>query len=274
MQAQRPKHLYTDYGSRLRDLAAAASLMQEHGAGVVDPAEALQRLAATLPEHHWLSTQELAWLAMAARGLNVGGTMLLSLDGAEARDYEGELRLDPPTDPDQPWVINGGEAPVWVTVTADGTPMGEAQAQANGLEIRREILHLDGSPVAGELAQGEPLIVLLEGQARTGMEHRALIVDALPAGLEVDNPRLADARGQDAFDWLPELSVTRHIEPLDDRFVAALDLDEEHTTFRVAYLARAVTPGEYALPPVTVEDMYRPQYRGQSDSGKLLISQQ
>jgi uncharacterized protein YfaS (alpha-2-macroglobulin family) len=43
--------------------------------------------------------------------------------------------------------------------------------------------------------------------------------------------------------------------------VAALKL-RAGSTARVFYLVRAVTPGNYTVPPPLVEDMYRPDLRG------------
>ncbi len=52
----------------------------------------------------------------------------------------------------------------------------------------------------------------------------------------------------------------RHIEFRDDRFVAALAVDTYRPTMLI-YLARAVTPGRYQLPPPQVESMYVPEWR-------------
>ncbi|MDX1341527.1 MAG: hypothetical protein R3227_04210, partial [Reinekea sp.] len=44
----------------------------------------------------------------------------------------------------------------------------------------------------------------------------------------------------------------------DDRYVAAVSLVPYNAT-TLFYLARAVTPGTYALPNSYIEDMYRPE---------------
>jgi uncharacterized protein YfaS (alpha-2-macroglobulin family) len=61
-------------------------------------------------------------------------------------------------------------------------------------------------------------------------------------------------------------------DALDDRFVAALDLGGDERGFRLAYLARAVNPGSYRLPPPEVEDMYKPRYRGRGKAGWLQVA--
>ncbi|MET1027937.1 MAG: hypothetical protein ABWY00_12270, partial [Dongiaceae bacterium] len=42
--------------------------------------------------------------------------------------------------------------------------------------------------------------------------------------------------------------------------------------FTLAYLARVVTPGKYKVPAVTIEDMYKPEFRAQGDTGKMVIT--
>ena len=56
-----------------------------------------------------------------------------------------------------------------------------------------------------------------------------------------------------------------------DRFVAALDLKPEQPAFRLVYLVRAVTPGDYAMPGAYVEDMYSPNLFARGPAGRLVV---
>src|SRR5690606_33143804 len=96
----------------------------------------------------------------------------------------------------------------------------------------------------------------------------ALLTDLLPAGLEIENFNLGDAKqwadvvvGGIEINDRSDAADVEHEEFHDDRYVAALDLDAGRAA-RVFYLVRAVTPGTYTVPPPMVEDMYRPQIRG------------
>ena len=44
------------------------------------------------------------------------------------------------------------------------------------------------------------------------------------------------------------------------------------TSATVAYMVRAVTPGEFIHPAATVEDMYRPERYARSAAGKLTVT--
>ncbi len=52
----------------------------------------------------------------------------------------------------------------------------------------------------------------------------------------------------------------QHMEFRDDRFVAALPVNEG-VNATLVYMARAVTPGTYKVPAPQVESMYVPQWR-------------
>ena len=58
----------------------------------------------------------------------------------------------------------------------------------------------------------------------------------------------------------------------DDRYVAALDLTTGVKDFTLAYVVRAVTPGEFNYPALVVEDMYEPETTGRTAIGKLVGS--
>jgi uncharacterized protein YfaS (alpha-2-macroglobulin family) len=62
----------------------------------------------------------------------------------------------------------------------------------------------------------------------------------------------------------------KHVEFRDDRFVAAVRLDPVPRYFvgtggggmHLFYRARVVTPGQFIIPPLYAEDMYRPNIFG------------
>jgi uncharacterized protein YfaS (alpha-2-macroglobulin family) len=111
------------------------------------------------------------------------------------------------------------------------------------------------------------LVAALRVEAREAMPD-ALLVDLLPAGLEIENLNLTDpAQWADVVIEGVTLSdrgdhaEKLHEEYRDDRYVAALKLYAGQPA-QLFYLVRAVTPGTYGVPPPQVEDMYRAELRG------------
>ena len=107
----------------------------------------------------------------------------------------------------------------------------------------------------------------------------ALVVDLLPAGLELENQNLANSSAslqengevvQNLLNQMQQADI-QHIEFRDDRFVAAVAISEGQPVTLV-YLARAVTPGTYQVPQPQVESMYVPQWRATgAASGPLTV---
>jgi hypothetical protein len=102
----------------------------------------------------------------------------------------------------------------------------------------------------------------------------------LPAGLEIESFVLSDKE----FAWLGKPVKVRVREKRDDRVVIAFDRypghgeydpdereREDGKSFTVAYVARAVTLGDFILPGGQVEDMYRPQILATTAAGRLAI---
>jgi uncharacterized protein YfaS (alpha-2-macroglobulin family) len=264
-----------DYGSLIRDLAAIATLMLETKGSGQNPAAVLQRVAALQAQSAWLSTQEQAWLLLAAHAAagSVGGGMTLTVDGAE-RQLARPLYLRPSAAELARGfsVRNAGKSPIFTGQTLIGSPAKDLPAASSGFALSRQFFTLDGTATKlDKVRQSDLFVVLLKGRMAGEFKRRAMVIDLLPAGFEVENARLAGAHGAESFGWLPELTRTRYSEYLDDRFVAALDLDPDNREFAVAYLVRAVTPGTYKLPAAQVEDMYDPATRARTAPGSVTV---
>lgn len=122
----------------------------------------------------------------------------------------------------------------------------------------------DAEPAHGRRAACEP--------DRTGGGTSLLLVDHLPAGFEIDNPRIVAGGETGNLKWIGQTTGTAHTEFRDDRFVAAFDRSEnEKGIITVAYIVRAVSPGRYAHPPAIIEDMYRPDRFARTEAGMVEV---
>ncbi len=269
---------WTDYGTKLRDDAALVALMAESNLAATDLMKtSVERLLLDFADSRHLSTQEMAWLLLASQGLIAdAGTIRLAVDGqalpggTEAfsrRIMPGKGGAESLT------VENRGKDPLYQVVTVAGIPDAPLPAEENGFVIRRRVFDLKGVPAALEtMKQGESYLVLLEGRATDKRNHRALLVDLLPAGWEIENAALGQGEPLESFPWLEELTEAEHREARDDRFVAAIDLTAKQNRFRTAYIVRAVTPGSFVLPGSYVEDMYQPDLSARGAAGRVAIA--
>jgi len=207
-------------------------------------------------------------------------------------------------------VTNNGEAATDAVVTVIGASLTAEPPVSKGFKIERSYYTFDGKPVdlskitsgtGGELRQNDRLVVVLKLESDED-SGRVLLVDRLPAGLEIENPHLVDSGDIKTLDWLKSTLRPEHTEFRDDRFVAAFNLsgntssssDSEESdssastddtpkeadpnapaaSATVAYIVRAITPGKFVYPAATVEDMYRPERYARTASGKLTVSAQ
>jgi alpha-2-macroglobulin len=255
-----------DYGTGLRDLAAIVVLMKESG---LLP-ERLARLTQGLPGAdllpNALSTQEQAWMAAAAATLGRDGRPVrVELDGQTLSGPIVAARLDGPAA-----ARNLTERAVWQSVSVSGVPADALPAARQGMRASRRFLALDGTPLnLDQLRQNTEFVLLLEGQAETRQEHRALAMQGLPAGWEI-TARLPSG-AVPGMPWLGTLSPTEAQPAADDRFVVAVALTEQRPAFRVAARVRAVTPGLFELPGADLADMYRPGIFARQAVGRIRV---
>jgi alpha-2-macroglobulin len=263
-----------DYGSTLRDAAAVVMLAAEGNAPQPTLAAAVQKVEAARDAAVYTSTQENAWMVLAARA--IGKEARLSLDvGGEARQgplYRtvrgGELQAGPLK------VTNTGDALVRAVVSVSGAPVTPEPAADKGFKIERLYYTLDGKPADPARArQNQRFAVVLKVTEPTPQYGRVIVADYLPAGFEIDNPRLVSSGDVGTLNWIRDAAEPVYSEFRDDHFGAAFNRDSKSpAVFTVAYVVRAVSPGAYVLPQAFVEDMYRPDRYGRTSTGTVAIA--
>ena len=263
-----------DYGSTLRDAAALITLASEAGGSRPTITSAVTRVEQVRALAPYTSTQEQAWLVLAARALSkdVGG---MAID-ANGEQRKGSLyRNVRASELEQPFrVTNTGDTPLQAVVSVTGSPIVPEPAADRGFKIERLFHTLSGEPIDPSKAkQNQRFVVVLkitEGQPQFG---RIIVADYLPAGFEIDNPRLVSSGDTGTLSWIADAVAPVHSEFRDDRFSAAFDRgSRDKPVFTVAYVVRAVSQGRYVLPQAHVEDMYRPDRFGRTGTGTIEIA--
>ncbi len=261
-----------DYGSALRDAAALVSLASEGNAPRATVTQAVQRVEVARGLTPYTSTQENAWLVLAARAL-AKETMTLDVDGAPIktalyRSYKAAEMASKPIK-----ITNTGDAPVQAVVSVTGAPVTPEPAASNGFKIERSYFTLDGKPAdPAHARQNDRFAVVLKiTEAKPEYGH-IMVADYLPAGFEIDNPHLVSSGDTGTLDWIEDGQAPVNTEFRDDRFTAAIDrAAKDKAVFTVAYVVRAVSPGKYILPQAYVEDMYNPSRYGRSSTGRVEV---
>lgn len=307
----------SDYGSTLRDGAALLTLAAETGIAKSDEPKLASVIAKAYETRSYTSTQEQAWMLLAANALNdeakasslaingapVTGPILRGLSAAELKN--GALTIN-----------NNGEAAVDAVISVIGAALTPEPAVSKGFSIDRAAYTLDGKKVDLKSLSGGKVgvkqndrFVMTVTVSSDEPGGRVMVVDRLPAGFEIENPRLVESGAIKGLDWLKSTVSPEHTEFRDDRFVAAFnfanarnDASSEEAdgeghgddapaaadatnapegvaspkapaiTATVAYIVRAVTPGTFVHPAATVEDMYRPERYARTAAGTLSVA--
>jgi uncharacterized protein YfaS (alpha-2-macroglobulin family) len=167
-------------------------------------------------------------------------------------------------------VPSKGEGKLWLILVSegvretDGAPYG-----GEGLKLERRWLDAAGNEIGGAAAGGASALsgvklgdlayveLTLHNTSGERMSNIAL-VDRIPAGWEIENPRLG--RSDATPEWVDEerLWAADHLDLRDDRLEVFGELQKAEIR-QVVYAVRAVTAGKFQLPTADAEAMYDPR---------------
>jgi hypothetical protein len=263
-----------DYGSAVRDTAMAYALLYRHQVNLPRRENLVQDLAGLLGQRQYHSTQERLALFLAARAagdrtdapwqaaVTTGSaTENIKASTAEQRSFSAATLKRGIS------VANKGKDVLFAEVSVEGYAVKPPTPKDDRIGLERTWWTADGQPVTGrQFKTGDMLIVRVKVQSKQRIKD-ALVVERVPAGMEVENLNLS--QGVQASDFtVDKVNVAeamadariKHREFRDDRFVAAADLRDG--PLHLFYVLRVVTPGTYTVPAPYAEDMYRPDVRG------------
>lgn len=265
-------------GSGLRDRALTALVLLASMPDDPRLPDLMNRLGQDLGANVWYSTQETS-LGFMALGKYLSGRdddrpFAGSMTWAGgARDFD-ETRLLVVRDIAAAGAIELSKTPaarvVYAGVLTSGTPHRDAHApRSEGLAVEQTFLDEGGRPLdLAAVRQGQLVVMKTRVRSTTGRVDNVVVQSLLPAGLEVENPRLATT---ERLDWMQEEKTLDGYQDLrDDRILVFTDLRDGGWRVRHAVL-RAVTPGTFACPPVQAEAMYVPSLRASGPVGEIRV---
>ena len=271
---------YDNYGSQLRDVAAALTMQPSVFTSSNEAMRALELMSDLYTAKRYTSTQEKAWLLRAALSVfegtddtmnfSVGGKLILQ-DKPYARTFRnatlknmGDVILK----------NNDAAAPLFVTQTVSGIPASPLKPSKNGFSITREYFNEKGEPTdPAQVVQGTRMIVKLSVTHTENFEKRALVVDLLPAGFEIEPASIGGLTKTLLDKHFKKRDTPVFKAERDDRYVAAYDLPKDEGAISSVYVVRATTPGTFVHPAPFVEDMYKPEYSAIGEMDSVTISE-
>ena len=275
-----------DYGTNLRDAALIYVLLQKHELNPDGRENLVTQVAGEMERKRYLSTQEKLAVFLLGRSFANQETGEWAAEIAGISETPSSRRAPgSSTASDQPVggkgtqfvALSAGELStgvklknthkerLFVELNLAGNPAKMPDARRDVFNLKREWYTADGHPVGDRALQvGESLIVRLNVKTR-GRYANALVVDYVPAGVEIENANLVQGEqstleigGVDVRQAMLDPRI-KHQEFRDDRFVAAVRSEGEMNLF---FRVRVVTPGRFVVPPTYAEDMYQPMIYG------------
>ncbi len=140
-----------------------------------------------------------------------------------------------------------------------------------GIRVKRRYLDIDGNPLDyTAVKRGSLVVAEITMHALNKNLDNVIIDDMLPAGFEIENPRL-QSRAQ--IGWVQKKKkdfYQDYMDIRDDRLLLYVSL-QRYKPATFYYSLRAVTCGNFALPPISAECMYDPTYTSVQSSGTITV---
>jgi len=269
----------TTFASEMRDKSMELLAMTKMSVEPSLMAQKAQELVQYLEGSPHSTTQEMAFIATALGEYFKG--MEADISGASAKiECTGKSAVIKGRDSFQhQWqgdvencmVWNNGLSNIYINLVREGIPAKPEDAQiSNGVSVKRVIYSQEGNLNAEQIfKQGKCYIICWEIQCPATIKN-LIIADLLPAGFEIENPRLDTSSIPQAKLAAPLTPF--HFEIRDDRAIAAFD-ELGKGAYKYYYVVRAVTPGKYVHPPLQADCMYNPSIRASIPASEIEVKE-
>ncbi len=167
-------------------------------------------------------------------------------------------------------MVTSGEGTCFYYWQASGIPVANVAPEFDrGIKVRREYLDEDGSPVdLTKIKLGSRIVGVITAEAIEKSLSNVVINDLLPAGFEIENPRLKTTA---RLSWIPARGASIDFQDIrDDRLLIFATLSPGQP-LKFYYSLRAVCAGVFKLPPIAAECMYNPLIAGSASSGLVTV---
>jgi uncharacterized protein YfaS (alpha-2-macroglobulin family) len=269
------RELDGSFSSPIRDEALALNALFEADPNNPQVASIARQLSRQVKAEHYMNTQESAFallslgkIARRARASTVTAT--LSAAGKPLGKFDGKDLTVANVANYQLLLKAIGAGQLYYFWQMEGISAGgRVHEEDSYLKVRRQFLNRDGQPISPTGIRQNDLVVVkitLQAADAAGEVKNVAITDLLPAGLEIENPRLGpqrEVKGTEAA------STPDYLDVRDDRINLFTTASTSPKTFY--YLARAVSKGTFKLGPVSADAMYNAEYHSYNGAGIVRV---
>ncbi len=260
------------YASPIRNLALTLETLLDTDPGNGQIPTMARQLSGAIKQNQYLNTQEAAFAFLALGKLakqNAGSTASASvlLGSKSLGSFSGTDLVLKRVPTGQPITLKtAGSGNLYYFAQSEGVPTsGLIADEDNGLQVRRAYLNRNGEPMTS-IRQNDLVVVEITVSSAGPTVENVVVTDLLPAGFEIENPRLTEARD---MPWLPKATQPDYFDVRDDRINFYTNATREGKVFY--YLVRAVSRGKFVVGPVSADAMYNGELRSYSGKGVVVV---
>ena len=264
--------------SPIRDKAIALNALIETNPDHPQVGVLTRHLQQDFRKQRYLSTQERAFTMLAfgkvAKAANQGNVQAtLVSNGKTIGTFKGDDLVLSYGD------INAKE--VQVKTTGDGklfyfwnmegmSADGDYPEEDSFLKIRKTFYDRFGRVIENNQFEQNDLVVVKLSLLSTGSNNveNVVVSDILPAGFEIENPRISDI--PDA-EWIENAATPEHTDFRDDRVHIYTYATNQPKDFY--YMVRAVSPGTFQMGPASADAMYDGEYHSYFGGGVVNVAE-
>ncbi|MFT2008129.1 alpha-2-macroglobulin [Pontibacter sp. 13R65] len=264
------------FSSPLRNMAMALNALLEADPDHQQVATLARHVSQELATTKWYNTQERAFalLALGKLSRRSGGnpTAQIVQNGKSIGNYSGkDLLFTDKLTAGETSIRSSGSGTLYYFWETEGiSQSGRYKEEDNYLQVRKTFFDRNGRQITNNtFAQNDLVIVHLTLQSLDSRNiPNVAMTDLLPAGFEIENPRLM---GEREFKWLQqqEPATPDHLDIRDDRIniYATARAKPQHFFYQV----RAVNKGNFQMGPVGADAMYNAEYHSYSGAGTVRV---
>ncbi|WP_210485851.1 alpha-2-macroglobulin family protein [Rufibacter aurantiacus] len=262
--------------SPLRDMAISLNSLVEANPDHPQIATLARHVSQELRSSRWYNTQERAFALLAlgkqARRSAGNATAQVLQKGKAVGAFTGkDLILTNKLNNGAFTLQSKGQGTLFYFWQMEGiSGSGSYKQEDNYLQVRRTYFNRDGKEITNRtVKQNDLVVVRIALQSLDGRTiPNVAITDLLPAGFEIENPRLMTSR---EFSWLQamEPATPDYLDIRDDRI--NLYTTARPKTQYFFYQVRAVSKGDFQVGPVGADAMYNAEYHSYHGAGIMKV---
>jgi hypothetical protein len=148
------------------------------------------------------------------------------------------------------------------------TESNEVKEEDSFLQVRKTFYDRFGAPISGSAFKQNDMVVVKLSLATTdgSTVNNVVITDMLPAGFEIENPRISDLP---QMSWADNAASPEYFDMRDDRI--NLFTTATSTVRHYYYVVRAVSTGTFKMGPVSADAMYNGEYHSINGAGEIRV---